>query len=67
VLGIQHVGCIAGALMEENYLSQIESAGFRDITIVDQSTYDVGLEVIDEDLRSEALQSVVSIKVRAIK
>jgi arsenite methyltransferase len=62
-----YVGCVAGALMKEDYLSQIEIAGFRDIVIVDQSTYDVGLEVIEDDLRKEALEAVVSIKVRAVK
>jgi arsenite methyltransferase len=62
-----YVGCVAGATMKDEYLSLMRDAGFRDVSIVDQSTYDVGLEVIAEDLRSEALEAVVSIKVRATK
>ncbi|HEY3295629.1 MAG TPA: arsenite methyltransferase [bacterium] len=62
-----YVGCVAGASMKEDYLTLMQEAGFRNITIVDQSVYDVGLEVIGDDLRTEALEAVVSIKVRAVK
>ena len=62
-----YVGCVAGASLKEDYLALVRDAGFHDVTIVDQSVYDVGLEVIDDRLRTEALEAVVSIKVRAVK
>jgi arsenite methyltransferase len=62
-----YVGCVAGASLKEDYLALMREAGFSDVVIVDQSVYDVGLEVIDEDLRTEALEAVVSIKVKALK
>lgn len=62
-----YVGCVAGASMKEEYLSLMKEAGFKDVTVVDQNLYDVGLEVIEDDLRTEALEAVVSVKVRAIK
>jgi hypothetical protein len=34
-------GCIAGALMREDYLEAIRSAGFEDVTIVAEGTYSV--------------------------
>jgi arsenite methyltransferase len=62
-----YVGCVAGASLKDDYLALMQEAGFREVSIVDQRVYDVGLEVIQEELRSEALEAVVSVKVRAVK
>ena len=61
-----YVGCIAGAVMKDEYVRFIESAGFHDIKIVSQSGYSVDALVSDEGLRDVA-RSVVSIKVHAVK
>ena len=37
------VGCVAGALEEEDYLKTIEDAGFRDVEVVGRMVFDEGL------------------------
>lgn len=51
-----YVGCLAGAVMKDDYLSFVRKAGFQDIKIVDQSSYPV-----------DAAAGVVSIKIHAAK
>ena len=43
-------GCIAGALMKEDYLEAIRSAGFRDVRVVGESIYPIAEEktVVEE-------------------
>ncbi|MBU0508936.1 arsenite methyltransferase [bacterium] len=62
-----YVGCVAGALMKDDYLAAIREAGFDSVAIAHESRYDVGLDALDEPLRKEALEAVLSIKVRAVK
>lgn len=75
-----YTGCIAGALLKEEYLGCIEKAGFKDIEIVsesifplDQFTSDPVVQDIlkDEGITKERLaeieKTVFSIKVRAFK
>lgn len=38
-----YVGCIAGASLKEDYVSMIQAAGFRDIEILSESTFDAAL------------------------
>jgi SAM-dependent methyltransferase len=75
-----YVGCIAGAVMKDEYLSAIRAAGFHDVRIVSEDVYPVRLAVTDplsqaiysdagvasEDVE-DILDSVASIKVSAIK
>ncbi len=61
-----YVGCLAGAVMKDEYLRFAESAGFHDIKIVSQSAYPVDAMVIDEGIKVAA-DSVVSIKIQAVK
>ncbi len=75
-----YVGCVAGALHRDKYLEAIESAGFEDIEIVEQS--DFPLDCITADPHGQAILDgldsaceeakkvegcISSIKVRAFK
>jgi SAM-dependent methyltransferase len=75
-----YAACLAGALLKDDYLAAIEAAGFQEITLAGESTYDFGdpspamLEsarrldptLTFEDLKV-AMSSVSSIKVSAFK
>lgn len=52
-----YIGCLAGAVMKDEYIRFIENAGFGDIKIVSQSSYPVDAMV----------QDVVSVKIHALK
>jgi arsenite methyltransferase len=75
-----YVGCISGALMKDIYLEAIKSAGFKDISVVDESIFPLdcmandptgqvildGLKVSEKQLK-EVEGSIASIKVSGIK
>jgi SAM-dependent methyltransferase len=75
-----YIGCLSGAIMKEEYLKAIRGAGFKDVGIIDETKYPLELMVNDptakaiienfkipkDELKSVA-ESVVSIKVKAIK
>ncbi len=61
-----YVGCLAGAVMKDDYLRFIENSGFQDIKIISQSGYPVDAMVSDEGIKDIA-SSVVSIKIHAVK
>jgi ubiquinone/menaquinone biosynthesis C-methylase UbiE len=75
-----YVGCLAGAIMKEAYLTHIKKAGFEDVRIVSEANYpidamanDITAQVVKKnptiklkDLQ-EAEMAVTSIKVSAIK
>jgi len=61
-----YIGCLAGAVMKNEYIRFIENAGFRDIRIINQSSYPVDAMVDDKEL-SKLANSVVSIKIHTIK
>lgn len=75
-----YVGCLAGAMLKEKYLRCIKQAGFRDIRVIEQTAFpveamanDATAQVIkekahiQEDDLKNIENTVVSIKVRAIK
>lgn len=75
-----YVGCISGAAMKESYLQAIKSAGFNEVTVIDESLFpldcmadDLTGQSIAQNLKERAEEikkvegSVVSIKVRGIK
>lgn len=75
-----YVGCVSGALMKDKYLDAIKSAGFKDVSIVDESIFPLDCVANDpiggrilEGLKSSEGQlktvegSISSIKVRGIK
>jgi len=53
-------GCIAGALVKEDYLDTIRRAGFKNVKIVSESHYNI-------DVSEELHGKIVSIKVEAYK
>lgn len=75
-----YIGCLAGAIMKEEYLRKITSAGFLDVRVVDESLFPLELMANDStakaiinklNLPSEEIEgianSVASVKVHAIK
>ena len=61
-----YVGCVAGALLESDYLDHMRKAGFGDVEVVHRNAYTVGDESLDPVYR-EGVSAVVSVKVRARK
>jgi len=75
-----YIGCLSGAIMKEEYLQKIEAAGFRDIKVLEETSFPVEFmandptakAIIDKlNLPSEKVKeianSVASVKVYAIK
>ena len=75
-----YIGCLAGAVMKDEYLEIIRSAGFQDVTVAAQSGFPVETlisettasvitekPIISSEQQKEVADSVVSIKVSAFK
>ena len=74
-----YIGCLSGAAMKEEYIGAIRAAGFRDVTIVDETAFPIDSMANDPTARAiiealvpleeakEAARSVVSIKVSGSK
>ena len=75
-----YVGCLSGAVKKDEYLEDIKAAGFRDVKVVDESSFPVDLmandptvEAIVKDLKigpeeaERIASSATSIKVFGIK
>ena len=61
-----YVGCVAGAMLREDYLEAMRDVGFTDVTVVGEGRYDVGLDALPAGSpERDAFASVVSVKVRA--
>jgi len=75
-----YIGCISGAILEEKYLGAIESAGFQDVRVADETGIAVdsldndpiatsiasSLDLTPEKIRDLA-SSIISIRVSGIK
>ena len=75
-----YVGCLAGAIMRDEYLDAMGTAGFRDIVVVEESSYpvegllgeDVGQSILGElglslERAKDIAGSIASLKVSAVK
>jgi SAM-dependent methyltransferase len=75
-----YVGCIAGAVLKDEYLAAIDAAGFRNVRVHGEDIYPIQLAVNDpitetifsdtkavSEKTEEILESVASIKVGAVK
>lgn len=63
-----YVGCVAGASLKKEYLGLMRDAGFKDVEIVNETSYTVGATELPEgSAERDAFNSVVSVKVRARK
>ena len=75
-----YVGCLAGAMMRDEYLGAIRTAGFQEVRIVDETRFPIGFmandptaaaviqkEAIPPEELEEVAGSVISIKVQGVK
>jgi len=75
-----YIGCLSGAMMKEDYLAAIKSAGFKNITVVSEDGFDIDCmandptaQAVVKDLKISAAElcsiagAVRSIKVQAVK
>lgn len=59
-----YVGCLAGAMMKDEYLRCINDAGFQDVTVLSEADYPVDAMF---DGFEAAQRAVVSVKIKAVK
>ena len=75
-----YIGCISGAILRDEYVSAIEAAGFRDVSIIDETPFPIDCMVNDPtakaliesfnippELIREVAASILSIKVNGVK
>jgi arsenite methyltransferase len=75
-----YIGCVAGAMLKDEYLKAVRAAGFRDVKIMDETAFPAKLIVSDPtaieiikklemkpERAGEVASSVMSIKISAIK
>ncbi len=75
-----YVGCISGAMMRQEYLDAIKSAGFKDVKVIDEASFPIDCMINDPTAKAvienfkiplkdveELASSVISVKVRGIK
>lgn len=69
-----YTGCIAGAMLKEDYLASIRRAGFRDIAIIEESRFPVEWarvlplpDGVSLDSVEKAVKAVLSVRVKATK
>ena len=70
-----YVGCVAGAILKDEYLAIIRGAGFEDVRVVDESHGAVQVEdqqghqltEQDDPRIGDLMHSITSIKVHGVK
>jgi len=75
-----YIGCLAGAALKEQYLAAIKQAGFKDVKVIDESSFDTDFmsndptaqailkdEKVSRDDLKKLGRAVRSIKVSAVK
>ena len=75
-----YVGCISGAILRDEYTSAIAAAGFRDVSIIDETPFPIDCIVNDPTAKAfiesfnipletieEVAASILSIKVNGVK
>ena len=75
-----YIGCLAGAMMKDDYIEAIKDAGFRDVKIVDETHYPIEMMTNDESAKAiiedmnipievlkEVIEAAVSVKVQGKK
>jgi ubiquinone/menaquinone biosynthesis C-methylase UbiE len=75
-----YVGCVAGAMLKDEYLGTVGKAGFKDVRIAEETQFPVEYLIDNEDAKTlikktkipiekvkETANSVISIKVHATK
>jgi SAM-dependent methyltransferase len=75
-----YIGCLSGAIMKDDYLNAIKAAGFREVKIIDETSFPIELMASDSTAKAlieemkipmeklkDVARSVISIKVQGIK
>jgi arsenite methyltransferase len=76
-----YIGCLAGAIMKDDYLDVIQSVGFKDINVAEEATFPIeslvccdsseqviaNVPKISKQQLREVADSVLSIKISAVK
>ena len=75
-----YVGCVAGAMLKDEYLKTVREAGFQDVKIIDETAFPAELMVSDPtakeiikklEIKPESVErvasTVISIKVHGVK
>ncbi len=75
-----YVGCLSGAMLKDDYLDAVKSAGFKDIKVIEETNFpiesmanDPTAQVIMKEMKitpekvKEIGQAVLSVKVQAVK
>ena len=62
-----YVGCVAGAMPQEEFLAAMRNAGFEDVEILEQRGYATGGTADQPEISADAWSAVRSIKVRGVK
>jgi len=60
-----YVGCIAGAAIKSDYIEAIESAGFQDVAIIEETTFPI--ECMANDPTAQAVISNLEISTEALR
>ncbi len=60
-----YIGCVSGALMKDNYLSAMRSAGFQDVNVVDESVF--ALDCVSSDPIGQSILKSLDISAGQIK
>jgi len=60
-----YVGCIAGAMLEEDYLGAIEAAGFKDVRVADETG--IGTDSLENDPTATAIAESSDLKMDQVK
>ena len=61
-----YAGCVSGAVQKEEYLNQIKSAGFDNISINKERTIHIPQEVLAEHLTKEEMETLASAKLEVL-
>jgi len=60
-----YVGCLAGAILKDDYLNYINEAGFQDIKVVNQTYYPI--EAMANDATAQVVKSSPVLKIEDLK
>jgi SAM-dependent methyltransferase len=60
-----YIGCLAGAALKEGYLNAIKSAGFKDVKVVDETSF--GTEYMANDPTAQAMLKDMNLSLNDLK
>lgn len=60
-----YIGCLAGAMMKEDYIETIKNVGFKDVKIIDETSFPI--ENMANDPTAQAIISQMNIPAETLK